>query len=138
MRANPDENHSYTGYEFGSSNRAGGPNTGGRGRFVWPWQGSQNWTNEDYRYMDIRKTHERMWSKSTFFAGVGFIAFIVWIAALLLKLLFPAKWTFIHGLLGIFEFLGKWVFFIAAGLLVLPFVVGWFFKFSDWLKNRHW
>jgi len=137
MRIADNSDHSYGSYDFGHGSSAQ--------NWFSNWRNSanaasdsENWTQNDYRFSDARKTHERLWSNTALFAGVGFVAFIIWIATLLLKLLFPAKWTFIQGLLGIIGFVGKWVFFIAAGLIILLYVIGWFFKFCDWLRNKHW
>ena len=122
-RVKPGESHSYAEYD---------PNYGRSLREEWREMNPFN------RGKSVRTKHEIWWGKSSYFAGVGFIAFIVWIASLLLKSMIPAKWKVITWIIGSIGFVGKWVFFICAGLLILLFVIGLFFKFSDWLKNTKW
>ena len=122
-RRKPGENHSYAEYD---------PNYERSLREEWREMNPFN------RGESVRTKHEIWWGKSSYFAGVGFVALIVWIASLLLKLMIPAKWKVITWIIGAIGFVGKWVFFICAGLLILLFVIGLFFKFSDWLKNTKW
>jgi hypothetical protein len=122
-RVKPGESHSYAEYD---------PNYERSLREEWREMNPFN------RGKSVRTKHEIWWGKSSYFAGVGFIAFIVWIASLLLESMIPAKWKVITWIIGAIGFVGKWVFFICAGLIILLFVIGLFFKFSDWLKNTKW
>lgn len=122
-RRNPGENHSYAEYD---------PNYERSLREEWREM------NPFYRGESVRTKHEFWWGRSSYFAGVGFVAFIVWIASLLLELMIPAKWKVITWIIGAIGFVGKWAFFICAGILIMLFVIGLFFKFSDWLKDTKW
>ena len=115
-----DTTHSYAAYDTGRV----------RGSFMPSFDRIRN--------TDVRKTHEKLWGRSSTFCGVGFVALIVWILAAVLKLAIPAKWTVLTWLLGAIGFVGKVVFFICAGIMILLFVVGLFFRFTDWLKNTRW
>ncbi len=125
-RARTEGTHSYAEYDVGrsfSSRSLSDRFTGGFDRI---------------RRTDVRATHERLWSKAPAFCGVGFVALIAWILASVLKLAVPAKWTVLTWLLGAIGFVGKWVFFICAGIMILLYVVGLFFRFTNWLKNTRW
>ena len=94
--------------------------------------------NPYYRGMEARTIQENLWSKTPSFFWIGFIGLIAWIASLLLKLMIPAKWKVITWLIGAIGTVGKWAFFIGAGIIVLLFLVGLAFKIGDWLKNARW
>ena len=79
-RVKPGESHSYAEYD---------PNYERSLREEWREMNPFN------RGKSVRTKHEIWWGKSSYFAGVGFIAFIVWIASLLLKSMIPAKWKVI-------------------------------------------
>ncbi len=91
----------------------------------------------NYKGADAHKLHEQLWSKSSVFCGVGFVAIIVWIFGAILKLAIPSKW-FLHGLIGALSGIGKIVFLICAGIMLLLLAVGLFFKFINWLKQTRW
>jgi hypothetical protein len=134
VRVNTDEHeYSYSGYDPGGF---GSPTGGFLNRLR-----ATNAANIRQHFGDsvsngYTKLHDKIWSKLTLFTGVGFIALVAWLAAKVLKLAVPAKWTFLYGLLGVIETIGWWVLVICAGILILGWLVGAFAKFQDWLKSR--
>ena len=91
----------------------------------------------NFKSTDVHKVHEQMWSKSSLFCGIGFVAFIVWVFGAILKLAIPSKW-FLYGLIGTLSSIGKIVFLICAFVMLLLLAIGLFFKFADWLKQTRW
>jgi len=73
---------------------------------------------------DDRPLHIKAWSLASILVGIGVVAAICWFAAAILLFVFPAKWTFIVGLVKIIRFLGKWVTIIAGCGAFICYVAG--------------
>ncbi len=74
---------------------------------------------------DTRFPYEKVWDFASRLIYVAIIAGICWLVSAVLLLVFPAKWTFIVGLLTVVKFLGKWIFWITAIGALLCYIAGW-------------
>ena len=78
---------------------------------------------------DTRFPYEKVWDFATKCIIVAIVAGFCWGASAVFLLVFPEKWTSIVGLLTFIKTVGKWVFWISAGLALLCYGAGWIVPF---------
>ena len=74
---------------------------------------------------DDRPLNVKAWDLATILVGIAVVALVCWLAGAILLFVFPAKWTFIVGLVKIVKTLGKWVFWITSIGALVCYIAGW-------------